>query len=67
MNNALFQVSTQDTKSSRGFKEGDCVRVRLDGKLPKKLSYACYRIGVVARIERLITVQLDPTKNFESH
>ncbi len=60
-------LARQDATNSRGFKEGEGVRVKADAKLPKKLSYACCCTGVVARIERLITVQLDPTKNFETH
>jgi hypothetical protein len=60
-------LARQDVTNSRGFKEGEGVRVKADAKLPKKLSYACCCTGVVARIERLITLQLDPTKNFESH
>ena len=49
------------------FSVGDRIRVRLDAKLPKKLSYACCCTGVVTRVAKFITVQLDPTKNFEAH
>jgi hypothetical protein len=60
-------VGSQDTKNSRGFNVGSRIQVKADAKLPKKLSYARCCTGVVARIERLITVQLDPTQNFEAH
>jgi len=56
----------QDATNSRGFKEGEGVRVKADAKLPKKLSYACCCTGVVARIGKLISVKLNGTQNFET-
>jgi hypothetical protein len=76
INRSVIEVTpdSQDAENSRGFEEGvaclsvgDRVRVRADAFLPKKLSYARCCLGVVTRVAKLITVQLDKTNNFETH
>lgn len=42
INRSVIEVNpdSQESKRSRGFNVGDRVRVSVDAKLPKKLSYA---------------------------
>lgn len=69
INRSVIEVTpdSQEPKNSRGFNVGSRIQVKADAKLPKKLSYARCCAGVVTRVAKLITVQLEATNNFETH